>query len=159
MENKTRKTGGLREFARFAQATGLAMAVEMASFVLLERMFDALWGRMPGLPGEKEGALGSAIAFLVSSITANALSFTLNRKRTFHSQNSLGYAVSLYVVYSIFMIALQTALGPRLESALDGVLGSGAAVTAKALMMGLSFCVSYPVNKFVIMRPTSRKTV
>lgn len=139
--------GSLREFARFAQATFLAMAAEMASFVLLERALP-VWG---------DGKVRSAAVFLISSAAANALSFTLNRKRTFHSRNSLGYAVPVYVLYSAIMIALQTALGPMLEHALAGTLGQGAPVVSKAVMMALSFCVSYPVNKFIVMRPAPRR--
>lgn len=154
MKRGTEERGGLREFVRFAQATLLAMAVEMASFMLLKRVLPAGGTGMLFATGNRE--LRTAAAFLISSVAANALSFVLNRTRTFHSHSSLGYAVPLYVLYNALMIVLQTALGPILESGLSGMLGDGAAAAAKAMMMALSFGVSYPVNKYVIMRPSSR---
>ena len=151
MENRKPGRGGLREFLRFAQVTCLAMAVEMLSFLLLKRGLLLMRGSM------QAGELPSTLAFLASSVVANALSFILNRKKTFHSRNSLRYAVPVYVGYSALMFALQTGAGPLLESALFDPLGKGAAVTAKALMMGMSLCISYPVNKYIIMRPDAGK--
>lgn len=143
----------------FARVTLMAMAVEMLTFLFLNGC--ALRG-LNGYPvrflcfaysGENNSGLGSMIAFFASTAVASALSFIMNRKRTFAATNRLSYAVGVYVVFTALMMLLQTLLGPMLEEALAQHAGGASAVLAKGVMMAMNFAISYPVNKYVIMRP------
>ena len=147
------------EFLRFGGVTLLAIVLEMAVFLLLDRVLLRPLNAQPAdflifhYPGGEQGGLGSMIAYLASGLMANTLSFVLNRKKTFGATNHLACAVGLYAAFTAAVIFLQTLIGPALQARLSQTLpAQWAAISSKGLMMLGNLLISYPMNKYVIMR-------
>lgn len=152
------------EFLRFGSVTLLAILLEMTVFLLLDRiLLRPLNTRSANFlifhyPGGEQGGLGSMIAYLVSGLMANTLSFVLNRKKTFGATNHLACAVSLYAALTAAVIFLQTLIGPALQTCLSQrIPANWSAVLSKAMMMLGNLLISYPMNKYVIMRVGAAK--
>ncbi len=104
--------------------------------------------------GGKEGAYGLAgfIAFLISKCIAEVISFTINRKKNFKSDNNLAFSIITYVITIIGIILLSTWLGGALSKTLGPKIGADwANIIGKFLGSFISFVIIFIMDKFVIM--------
>ena len=102
--------------------------------------------------------LGSLLGWLIGSIWGQALTFILNRKKTFNAPDHLVFRAIAYTIMAIIIVFVQTALGkiegvlkahdPDASSLVNAIYNLIAQVVA-----GLAaFTINFLGNKFVIMR-------
>ncbi len=101
------------------------------------------------------GGLGALIAFLVSSVIGQTISFITNFNNTFATTNNIFISAIGFAVMAIFIIVvIQTYIGGILKTALCKVIENNATagVIAKIICQVSGFLLAFPINKFVIMR-------
>jgi len=147
----------LVKFALFSMLAGVA---ETAAFLILNWALPASGVNSPvkwfvfDYP-TATGGLGSMIAFLISAVIGNGISFIINFKKTFYSTSNIvvsaiGYAVMMVMI----IVGLNTYVGGLLSNALSRVIENTkfAAFIAKMICQFSCFFIVFPMNKFVIMR-------
>ena len=72
-----------------------------------------------------EQALGSFLAFLLSNIVAKAISFVLNRKKTFKANNSAAKSLLIYISVCVVLLIIETIIGTPLQNKLYILFGGG----------------------------------
>ena len=110
----------------------------------------------------ESGGKGGFLAFLLSTAIAQALTFILNRKKTFKANNNVVWAATMYAIMVVVIIVANTALcgiikdgiaeamlkGNCSQSATDFVSGTVSKMTGGAL----AWIIAFLMSKFVIMR-------
>lgn len=102
--------------------------------------------------------LGSFLGWLIGSIWGQALTFILNRKKTFNVPDHLVFRVVAYTIMAILIIIAQTAIGK-----LEGVLKANDPdatefvnviynLIAQVVAGMAAFTMSFFGNKFIVMR-------
>ena len=106
-----------------------------------------------------EKGLGEFIGFLVGSVVGQALTFILNRKKTFNVKDHVAFRAIAYAVMAVLIILMQTAIGGGITGALakadPGATGIVAAIyniIAQVVAGIAAFVVNFLGNKFFIMR-------
>jgi len=110
-----------------------------------------------------ETGLGSFLGWLIGSIWGQALTFILNRKKTFNAPDHLAFRATAYAVMAVLIILVQTAIGK-----LEGVFNAhdpDASETLKVIynllaqvVAGMAaFAMNFLGNKFIIMRKFKEK--
>ncbi len=110
--------------------------------------------------GADENGLCGFIAFIVSTVLAQIVSFVVNRKKTFNANNNLAFSIIAYVIMEAVIIGLQIWSGPLLTGVLVKAGVSNHALASnisKFSWMFMSFVVVFVMDKFVIMRNTDKK--
>ena len=160
----TEKHETLWQFIKFTLLSSVAGLSETITYLLLnnavlvslnDQFFD--WWIFHYNGGDA-GGLGTMLAFLISSIVGNGVSFVMNRKATFNANNNIVLSIILYIILIVTLICLQTYFGPIVTNLINAYLGMPkiSGFVSKALMMFATFLIVFPMNKFVIMRNTDK---
>ncbi len=110
--------------------------------------------------GPAEKGLCGFVAFIVSTVLAQIVSFVVNRKKTFNANNNLVFSIVAYIIMEVVVIGLQIWSGPLLTGVIvnAGLKNTDlAANISKFAWMFMSFVVVFVMDKFVIMRNTDKK--
>ena len=109
-----------------------------------------------------EKGLGEFIGFLVGSFVGQALTFILNRKKTFNVKDHVVFRAIAYTVMAVLIILMQTAIGGGITGAFakadpdaTGIVVAIYNLIAQMVAGIAAFVVSFLGNKFVIMRKFS----
>lgn len=101
-----------------------------------------------------EQNLNVFLAFLIGNIAAKAISYILNRKKTFGATKNLAFSVTVYVVMCVTLIIVETLIGDPLAKALLKLipaLGDWSATLSMLLYSTADFVIVFLMEKFVIM--------
>ena len=106
-----------------------------------------------------EKGLGEFIGFLVGSVIGQALTFILNRKKTFNVKDHIPFRAIAYAIMAVLIILMQTAIGGGITGAL-GKADPGAKGIVLAIYNIIAQCVAgiaalvvnFLGNKFFVMR-------
>lgn len=104
------------------------------------------------------GGLGALIAFVVSSTIGQALKFIINFKKTFKSTNNIYIsAIGFAVMAIITVVGLNLYVGGILNTALCKIIPNAdvAGAIAKVVSQVTGFLMTFPINKFILMRSKS----
>ena len=112
---------------------------------------------------DKGQGMGSFLGWLLGSIWGQALTFILNRKKTFNAPDHLVFRAIAYTVMAILIIIVQTAIGK-----LEGVFKANDPnasdfvnviynLLAQVVAGMAAFTMSFLGNKFIIMRKFKNK--
>lgn len=107
---------------------------------------------------DKGSGLGTFLGWLIGSIWGQALTFILNRKKTFNVPDHVAFRAIAYAVMAVLIIVAQTAIGK-----LEGVLKSNDPnasdfvnviynLIAQVVAGIAAFTMSFLGNKFFVMR-------
>lgn len=110
--------------------------------------------------GANENGLCGFVAFIVSTVLAQIVSFVVNRKKTFNANNNIVFSIVSFTIMEVVIIGLQIWSGPLLagEFVKAGLKNHDlAANISKFLWMFMSFVFVFIMDKFVIMRNTDKK--
>ncbi len=158
----------LRQFVLFSLFSFLCFAAEMASFYFVYYICSATGYTEPfkwfvfDYSAAESGGKGGFLAFLISTAIAQALTFILNRKKTFKANNNVVWAAIMYSLMVVVIIIANTALcgiikdgiaeamlkGNCTQSATDFVSGTVSKMTGGAL----AWIIAFLMSKFVIMK-------
>lgn len=163
-EKFTEKHQTLWQFIKFFVFSQLAGFVELASFAILGRVlppvlpddFDFFVFHYTNDKGLCEGAF---VAFFVSAVLAEIVSFLANRKATFNANNNVAKSAIEYAVLVLVVICLKTWIVTVLTPFVEGFTSSPLLIEwlPKLASMAIAFAIIFPMNKFVIMKHTDEK--
>lgn len=148
------------QFVKYTIFCGIAGVTETVLFMVLNYILPAKGINAPvqwfifSYPTET-GGQGALIAFVISSVVGQALTFITNFKKTFQSTNNVWVsAVGFLILALVTIIGLHTYLGGVLYTALGKVISNNdvAGVIAKVVCQFSGFLLAFPINKYVIMR-------
>lgn len=148
------------QFIKYTLFSLIAGVSEIGTFLLLNYLLPAKGINSPvkwfifSYPTQA-GGLGALIAFLVSSVVGQSISFITNFKKTFASTNNVFLSAIGFAVMAIFIIVvIHTYIGGLLNTALCKVIANNdiAGAIAKMTCQVSGFLLAFPINKFVIMR-------
>ena len=162
-ENKgfTQKHVGVWQFIKFMLVSSLAGITETVSFFILStllgtRLTEDFDFFVFHYTAENSLNRGLFIAFFVSALLAEVVSFLVNRKATFHANNNFLRSAVMYLILVLAVISLKTwivtVLTPWVSSFTDIQLLIE--WIPKAISMLVALAIIFPMNKFVIMRRT-----
>ena len=107
--------------------------------------------------------LGSFLGFLVGSIWGQALTFILNRKKTFNVPDHVAFRAIAYTIMAVLIIIMQTAIG-KVEGALKANDPNASDfvnviynLIAQVVAGMAAFITSFLGNKFIVMRKWKSK--
>lgn len=162
-ENFTQKHQTLWQFIKFFIFSQLAGLVELVSFAILGKVLP------PVLPddfdffvfhytSEKGLCMGAFVAFFVSAVLAEIVSFLANRKATFNANNNFAKSAIEYAVLIIFVICIKTWIVTVLTPLVESFTSMQLLIEwiPKLASMALAFAIIFPMNKFVIMKHTDK---
>lgn len=154
----------LWQFIKFFLFSQLAGFVELVSFAVLNKVLPP---KMPEsfdffvfhYTTEKNLCKGAFIAFLVSAILAEIVSFLINRKATFNANNNVVKSAIEYAVMIVFVICMKTWVVTVLTPVVEGFTSMALLIEwiPKLASMALAFAIIFPMNKFVIMKHTDKE--
>lgn len=155
----TEKHQTLWQFIKFFLFSQIAGLVELVSFAILGKVLP------PVLPddfdffvfhytNEKGLCAGAFVAFFVSAVLAEIVSFLANRKATFNANNNVVKSAIEYAVLILFVICMKTWIVTVLTPLVESVTTIGLLIEwiPKLASMALAFAIIFPMNKFVIMK-------
>lgn len=153
------------EFASYALLGLLASAAEVAVFALCNFLLFAplkevsfRWWIL-NYEASTGGGLGGFLAAAISYVAGQAVNFIIQRKVTFRANNNAAKSGVLFAAFITVMWFFQIYLIGVLMRAFEPVLGpTWGDLCAQAGTMFAGFLVSFPMNKFVIMRRTEKPT-
>ena len=111
------------------------------------------------------GMLYDLVAYFVSVMAGNMISFALNRKKTFKSASNITYAITATLIMILFIIVYSTVLGPKLDVWLGELIpwfNTSATTVAirdfagQTIMSFFTMCFVFLMDKFVIL-PESKE--
>ena len=111
----------------------------------------------------KSGMLYDLVAYFVSVMAGNMISFALNRKKTFKSASNIVYSITATLVMILFIIVYSTVLGPLLDDKLGELIpwfnstDSTIAVrnfVGSTILSFFTMCFVFLMDKFVILPET-----
>lgn len=153
----------VKQFILFILLSNVAGLTEIVSFAILgkilpEKMpesFDFLVFHYTNEQGLSKGAF---VAFFVSAILAEIVSFLLNRKATFNANNNVLVSAIEYFVMVFFVICLKTWIVTVLTPVITGITDIQLLIEwiPKLASMVVAVLIIFPMNKFVIMRHTEK---
>lgn len=160
-EKFTEKHQTLWQFVKFFVFSQLAGFVELVSFAILGKVLPPV---MPEsfdffvfhYTNEKGLCRGAFVAFFVSAILAEIVSFIANRKATFNANNNAVKSAIEYAVLVLVVICLKTWVVTVLTPLVEGLTSMTLLIEwiPKLASMSLAFAIIFPMNKFVIMKHT-----
>ena len=164
MEEKksfTKEHESIWQLIKFLLVSSLAGITETVSFLILSqvlatRLTDDFDFFVFHYTADKSLNLGLFIAFFASALLAEVVSFLVNRKATFHANNSFLRSAVMYLILVLAVISLKTwivtVLTPWVSSFTDVRLLIE--WIPKMISMIVALAIIFPMNKFVIMRRT-----
>lgn len=154
----------LWQFIKFFVFTQLAGLTEIVSYTLLkntlpEKMPESFDFFVFHYTNENGLNKGLFVAFLVSAVLAEIVSFLVNRKATFNANNNLAKSALMYAVLVVFIICMKTWVVTVLTAFVSGYTQSPLLIEwiPKLASMVIAFAIIFPMNKFVIMRHTDEE--
>ncbi len=158
-----KKSDSLRQIIMYALLGCVASVVELAVFALCNYLLfsdlksvDFSWGMFAYTADN--GGLCYFLALAVSFIAAQTVNFILQRKKTFAADNNPVVSAVLFAVMMLGIFLLQLWLPCVLRASLSAFVGADTAeLLLKILCMFLGFVITYPLNKYVIMRKKSTR--
>ncbi len=151
----------IRQLVVFTLCSLVCFVVEYATYSIIELCLTGQDAPFSWFIFQYD-ATRSFIAFLVSNILAQAMTFILNRKKTFKSTNNVLIASIMFAIMVIGIILLNTWLGGVVQSAAeksflslgmeDSVANYVAGLAGKLTGSVASFVISFLGSKFLIMR-------
>ncbi|MBR5426895.1 MAG: hypothetical protein IK118_00995 [Clostridia bacterium] len=166
-DSKGKGIAGLWTFIKFIFVSLIAMIVQFALLNLL-----------PLIPFIKEmyaqnepfewwvffcsaeiGGLGYFIVNNTANITAQIVSFFVNREKTFNSSANIAITLPIYIVFTLALIAFSAWLNPTLKDVFIGLgWGDGlAANTATMICSAVQFFLYFPVDKILFRKKKEEK--
>ncbi len=158
----------LRQVVLFSLFSFLCFAAEMATFYSVYYICMAAGYDQPlrwfvfDYTAAESGGRGGFLAFLLSTAVAQALTFILNRKKTFKANNNVVWAAIMYAIMVVVIIVANTALCGIIKDAiaeamLRGNCSQGATdfvsgTISKMVGGALAWVIAFVMSKFVIMR-------
>ena len=151
------------EFISYALLGLLASAAEMLAFAACNywifrplKQVTFRWWIIDYTAGTG-GGLGGFLAAAVSYLIGQVVNFIIQRKATFRANNNTAKSSVLYAVFITLLWFFQVYMIAVLMRAFEPVMGQGLGDSAaKVATMFLCFLISFPTNKFIIMRRTER---
>lgn len=151
-------------FIKYALNGLIASAVEFAVYALLFFWaFSSLkeigvnWWILNYEAGEA-GGLCTMLSTVISYAIAQVVNFIIQRKSTFKADNNAAASAVMYAALSVFIWFFQIWFMGVLTAAFTDVMGGGlGSMLAKCLNMTLAFAITYPINKFVIMKRSKKQ--
>ena len=101
--------------------------------------------------------MAAFISFLVGNVAAKAISYILNRKKTFGAVNNLVFSMTVYVIMCVALIIAETLIGEPLANAYKKLFASIPALVEWAPTLSMitysiaDFLIVFLMEKFVIM--------
>ena len=162
-EKFTEKHQTLWQLIKFMVFSSLAGFVEVVSFAIFSKVLP------PAMPNDfdffvfhytndKGLCAGAFVAFFVSAILAEIVSFLINRKATFNANNNMAKSAIEYAVLVLVVICLKTWVVTVLTPLVEGFTSVQLLIEwiPKFTSMVLAFAIIFPMNKFVIMKHTDK---
>ena len=152
------------QFLSFAALGGVVTVVDFAVFALCRYLIYLPYLDTPFHAwlfhyGTDAGGLCGFLSFITSFAIAQVVSFVMQRKVTFKANNNTAASAAMFTVLILFILwvnlTLPTVTVPFLSRFMSAEL---AAFLGKSMNMTLSMLIEFPVDKFIIMRRTDRKT-
>lgn len=101
-----------------------------------------------------EQTLNVFLSFLIGNVAAKAISYILNRKKTFGATKNLAFSLTVYIVMCVTLIIVETLIGDPLAKAilkLIPAVGEWSATISMLLYSTADFIIVFLMEKFVIM--------
>lgn len=157
-----KKPKGIRQFIKYALIGIIASAVELGVFALLSlavfpslKDVDFRWWILDY--SVERGGLGTFYAVVISFVFGQTVNFFVQRKATFKSNNNPVLSAVMYAVMVIAVWVFQMFIVGILTQWLSVPFGpTWGGISAKAASMTLSLAITFPLNKYVIMRRRDR---
>jgi putative flippase GtrA len=145
------------QLVKFAIFSMVAFVVEYLSFTVLVLCLKGInqsitWWIFNY--NTQTGGLGALIAFLISTVLAQIVSFVINRKKTFNANNNVIFSAIMYAIMVCGIIILNTWLGATLTRAFNKIIANVTICQYIGKLIGsfAAFVITFVMNKFVIMR-------
>ncbi len=158
LENFKKNKPGVYQAIKYALLGLVASAVELASFSLFNYLvFGALKERSFSWfifsYTADNGGLCYFLSLSVSFVLAQSVNFIIQRKITFHADNNAAKSAVMFWIMMLGVFILQMWLPCVLRSPFASIMNeSSAELVIKLLCMFIGFVITYPLNKYVIMR-------
>lgn len=155
---KEKQLGGFRQFIKFALLGIISSAVELSLFVLLnfvvfKSLKDTEFSWWILNYSKARGGLGALYAIIISYAAGQTVNFFVQRKNTFKANNNPALSAVLFALMVIGVWLFQMYIGGILIGWLTPILGdTWGTILAKSSTMTLSLAITFPLNKYVIMR-------
>ncbi len=158
----------LRQVVLFSLFSFLCFAAEMATFYSVYYICESCSFAAPlkwfvfDYSAPESGGKGGFLAFLLSTAVAQALTFILNRKKTFKANNNVVFAAIMYAIMVVAIIVANTALCGIIKDAIASAMLKGncsqgatdfvSGTVSKMVGGALAWIIAFLMSKFVIMR-------
>ena len=153
------KHAGLYQFISYALLGLVASAVEVCVFALLNYWVLRAWKEVDfhwwilNYNAQTGGGLGGFLAGVLSYLVGQIVNFFIQRKATFRANNNPVGSAAMYLVFICLLWFFQVYMIGLLMRVFEPVMGAGLGdILADLLSMTMGFTISFPINKFVIMR-------
>ncbi len=157
------KNPNLFQVISYALLGCVASAVELAVFSLCNYLIFGTYKQTPFVwlifrYDEASGGLCFFLSLAVSFVIAQLVNFIVQRKVTFEANNSGAASAIMFTVMMVGIFLLQLWLPTILRAPFSASMsGDTAELLIKLLCMFIGFVISFPLNKYVIMRRKPEK--
>lgn len=150
------------QLVKFTIFSMLAFLVEYASFTILILCLKNVNQPLNWFVfsyAADDGGSGAFIAFLISTVLAQIVTFVINRKKTFNANNNIVFSAIAYAVMVCGIVVLNTWMGGAITSALSSANWNVTLSQYVGKLAGsfASFVIIFLMSKFVIMRRVDKK--
>ncbi len=144
------------QFIKFSLISMLAGLTETISFLIMSYLLPARLPTKFDFFVFHYDTTGMFVAFFVSAILAEIVSFTINRKATFNANNNVVKSAVMYFSMVLVVICLKTWIAGALQPVMRGVTDIKLLIdwVPKLVSMLVAVAIIFPMNKFVIMKHT-----
>jgi len=155
---------GLWQFVMFTLMSMITTLVDLGSFSLFNYL---VFARLRDRPfvwwiisyGVDDGGLCAFLAFALSFAISQTFNFFLQRKTTFKANNNVLWSGVMYAVMVIAVYLLQILVPSWILAGVAAIVGLAfGAIIVKFVNMSLSMLIQFPMNKYVIMRTSVKRT-
>lgn len=163
----------LRQLVFFMMFSLVCWVSEMVSYYAIDAICKATDYTEPfkwfvfDYTATNSGGQGGFLAFLISTIIAQILTFVLNRKKTFKATNNVVWSACMYAVMVVAIVIANAALCGIIKSAImdamlladidAGLSDTVAGFVSKMVGGALAWVINFVMSKFVIMRSPKKK--
>ncbi len=152
------KRPGAYQAIKYALMGLIASVVEIVSFSLFNYLiFVGLkaktfsWFIFTYTPSN--GGLCYFLSLALSFIAAQSVNFVVQRKITFHADNNTAKSAIMFWIMMLAVFVLQMWLPGILRESFASAMGENTAeIVIKIICMFLGFVITYPLNKYIIMK-------
>ncbi len=162
IKNFLRTHEDIAQIIKFTLFSLVAFAVEYSTFTLLLFLLKNMNSPVSWFVffySESDGGMGAMLAFFISNVLAQIITFILNRKKTFHATNNIVFSAVSYAVMVFGIIILNTWAGGAITAALNKSIDNLVLCQYIGKFSGsfMSFVISFLCSKFIIMRKVKPK--